>query len=151
LEPPGSTKVAARNADGGNSEAAESTAGKSPVAQTADRFREAAAVLRQARGEPKENLAGGQRMEAHPRGRPMPGEPDAKSEPGEAGGSAAGVDAAPDLSHLDAELQQQARQNWGRLPGKLRTEILQGAGKKSHPEYTRRIKSYFDEITKPAK
>lgn len=70
---------------------------------------------------------------------------------GEGGDTASGVDVAPDLSHLDEELQQQARQNWGRLPGKLRTEILQGAGKKSHPEYSQRIKSYFDEITKPAK
>lgn len=81
----------------------------------------------------------------------MPSEPNVKSEPGEAGGNAAGTTATLDLSHLDSELQQQARSNWGRLPGQLRTEILQGAGKKSHPEYTQRIKSYFEQITKPTK
>ena len=70
---------------------------------------------------------------------------------GEAGETPNGTTTPPNLNHLDGELQQQARRNWGRLPGQLRTEILQGAGKKSHPEYTQRIKSYFDEITKPAK
>ena len=67
------------------------------------------------------------------------------------GGDGSGTNVTVDLRQLDAELKRQASRNWGRLPGQLRTEILQGAGKKSHPEYTQRIKSYFDEITKPAK
>lgn len=108
-------------------------------------------MLRQARGEPKENLPPGQPLKSQNPSKPMPGETMAQSEPGEGGGNASGASTLPDLSHLDAELQQQAKSNWGRLPGHLRTEILQGAGKKSHPEYTQRIKSYFDEITKPAK
>jgi hypothetical protein len=56
----------------------------------------------------------------------------------------------PDIHQLDAELDGQAQQNWGKLPGQLRTEILQGSGKRSHAEYKQRIKSYFDEIAKPA-
>ena len=123
----------------------------SDFAQAAQQFRDVAAMLRQTRGEPKENLAARQPMKSQKPGKPMPGEPQPNSEPGEAGDNAQGTTATPDLSHLDVELQQQARQNWGRLPGQLRTEILQGSGKKSHPEYTQRIKSYFDEITKPAK
>ena len=123
----------------------------SDFAQAAQQFRDVAAMLRQTRGEPKEDLAARQPMKSQKPGKPMPGEPQQNSEPGESGANASGTTATPDLSHLDLELQQQARQNWGRLPGQLRTEILQGAGKKSHPEYTQRIKSYFDEITKPAK
>ena len=123
----------------------------SDFAQAAQQFRDVAAMLRQTRGEPKENLAARQQMKSQKPGKPMPGEPQPNSEPGEAGADASGTTATADLSHLDIEIQQQARQNWGRLPGQLRTEILQGAGKKSHPEYTQRIKSYFDEITKPAK
>ena len=123
----------------------------SQLAQVAQQFREVAALLRQARGEPKDNVAPGQPMKSQNPGKPVPGETMAKSEPGASGSNASGTTEALDLRHLDIELQQQARHNWGRLPGHLRTEILQGAGKKSHPEYTQRIKSYFDEITKPAK
>ena len=55
-----------------------------------------------------------------------------------------------DLGQLDSELKKQAQRNWGKLPGSLRTEILQGASKKPRPEYAKQIKSYFEEIAKPA-
>jgi hypothetical protein len=55
-----------------------------------------------------------------------------------------------DLKQLDTELKKQAQRNWGRLPGQLRTEILQGANKKPRPAYANQIKSYFEEISKPA-
>ena len=64
------------------------------------------------------------------------------------GGGGAQVDA--DLKQLDTELKKQAQRNWGRLPGQLRSEILQGANKKPRPEYAKQIKSYFEEIAKPA-
>jgi hypothetical protein len=54
------------------------------------------------------------------------------------------------LKQLDAELKKQGQRNWGKLPGQLRTEILQGANKKTRPEYAKQIKSYFEEIAKPA-
>jgi hypothetical protein len=40
--------------------------------------------------------------------------------------------------------------NWGRLPKNLQTEILQGSAKKSHPEYAKQIKRYFEQIAQPA-
>jgi len=55
------------------------------------------------------------------------------------------------LAPLDTRLKPQAQRNWGQLPGQLKTEILQGANKKPRPEYARQIKSYFDEISKPAR
>ncbi len=121
------------------------------IGEAAELFRELAAMLRQARGDLKPDPVAGKPFKSEQPGKPIDSDSRMQSEPGEAGGNAMGTKSAPDLSHLDIELQQQARSNWGRLPGQLRTEILQGAGKKSHPEYTQRIKSYFDEITKPAK
>ena len=74
----------------------------------------------------------------------------AASQPSREGhNSAGGASVADNSGNLDVELPQQLKQDWGRLPGRLRTEILQGAGKKTHPEYSQRIKAYFDEITKP--
>ena len=115
-------------------------------------------MLRQTRQELKPNSAPGKSSPKSQPGKAASDESLAESEPGEgepgkgeAGETPNGTTTPPNLNHLDGELQQQARRNWGRLPGQLRTEILQGAGKKSHPEYTQRIKSYFDEITKPAK
>jgi hypothetical protein len=147
-------------ADGTEKPAPQSS---SSLAKAAGQFREVAALLRQTRQELKPNSSPGK---SSPKSQPGKSTSDesladeslAESEPGEgepgkgeAGETPNGTTTPPNLNHLDGELQQQARRNWGRLPGQLRTEILQGAGKKSHPEYTQRIKSYFDEITKPAK
>ena len=147
-------------ADGTEKPAPQSS---SSLAKAAGQFREVATLLRQTRQELKPNSSPGK---SSPKSQPGKSTSDesladeslAESEPGEgepgkgeAGETPNGTTTPPNLNHLDGELQQQARRNWGRLPGQLRTEILQGAGKKSHPEYTQRIKSYFDEITKPAK
>jgi hypothetical protein len=69
---------------------------------------------------------------------------------GSVAGGAAGQASETDLQRLEAELKKQGQRNWGRLPGQLRTEILQGASKKPRPEYAKQIKSYFEEIAKPA-
>jgi len=78
-------------------------------------------------------------------------QPNKSGEPG-SGGSAGGNGALTDadLKQLDADLKKQGQRNWGRLPGQLKTEILQGATKKPRPEYAKQIKSYFEEISKPA-
>ena len=80
--------------------------------------------------------------------------PDESGEPGQPGGAGGvgggGAQVDADLKQLDTELKKQAQRNWGRLPGQLRTEILQGANKKPRPEYAKQIKSYFEEIAKPA-
>jgi hypothetical protein len=88
---------------------------------------------------------GAQQAQANPGN--QPGEP-GESGAGGTGGGGANVDA--ELKQLDVELKKQAQRNWGRLPGQLKTEILQGANKKPRPEYAKQIKSYFEEIAKPA-
>ena len=130
-----------------SSDAAEETG----LATAAEQFREFAKLLKAASGSARNSRPKSRSQKATPLARSISREPASNSKSGESGEMAQGTESAPDLGHLEMELQKQARQNWGRLPGKLRTEILQGAGKKSHPEYTQRIKSYFDEITKQAK
>lgn len=96
-------------------------------------------------GTPKGQGQPGRAMQAQASGEPAP--------PGESGAAMAnggGEATAPDLGQLDTELKKQVQRNWGKLPGSLRTEILQGASKKPHPEYAKQIKSYFEEIAKPA-
>ena len=45
-------------------------------------------------------------------------------------------------------MKRQALQNWGKLPGKLQTEILQSAGRKKNGDYAKLIKLYFEELAK---
>ncbi len=126
---------------------------ESQLAQTAEQFRQASAALRRAlHGEQQGNEQAGTNSKP---GQNQPGRvkaqagelPTEPSEPGQA--VASGAEDA-DLGQLDSQLKQQAQRNWGKLPGQLRTEIMQGANKKPHPEYAKQIKSYFEEIAKPA-
>lgn len=63
---------------------------------------------------------------------------------GNGNGASAGL--APD--QLEAELRQLAGRDWGKLPGHLRTEILDAARRRPHGEYAKLIKLYFKEIAK---
>lgn len=128
------------------------------LAQAAQEFRQAADAMRQAA------KTSGQQMAANDQSAKSRGQgdspresveqespDDATNRPG--GGTPGQSDAAQvesDLKLLDAELKKQAQRNWGKLPGQLRTEILQGATKTPRPEYAKQIKSYFEEIAKPA-
>ena len=96
-------------------------------------------------GAPKSQGKPGRAMQAQANGEPAP-----PGEPGAAMANGGGEADPADLGQLDTELKRQAQRNWGKLPGNLRTEILQGASKKPHPEYAKQIKSYFEEIAKPA-
>jgi hypothetical protein len=85
-----------------------------------------------------------QQAQADPNGEP--GTPGA-----EGGNTGSGVTGTSgDLNELNTALKKQSQRNWGQLPGQLKTEILQGANKRPRPEYEKQIKSYFEEITKPA-
>lgn len=55
---------------------------------------------------------------------------------------------AADLRKLEAELKKQTGRDWGQLPGNLKTEILQAARRRPNSEYSRLIKSYFEEIAR---
>ena len=96
-----------------------------------------------------QNKAPGQNKSSREQQAQAGAEPPQPGEPGQGVASGGGPDAA-ELGQLDSQLKQQAQRNWGRLPGQLRTEIMQGANKKPHPEYAKQIKSYFEEIAKPA-
>ena len=49
---------------------------------------------------------------------------------------------------LEELLGNRESRDWGKLPGHLQTEILQGAGKNPNGDYARLIRGYFREIAK---
>ncbi|MFT5325430.1 MAG: hypothetical protein ACI8P0_003299 [Planctomycetaceae bacterium] len=49
---------------------------------------------------------------------------------------------------LDTELKRRAMKNWGKLPGNLKTEILQSSQRKANGDYAKLIKLYFEELAK---
>jgi hypothetical protein len=92
-------------------------------------------------------------------GQGQPGQPgqqaqNQQGQPGQAppgsgeGASGAGSQQSADLSPLDVQLKRHAAKNWGKLPGKLQTEILQSAQRKANGDYAKLIKLYFEEISK---
>jgi hypothetical protein len=76
-------------------------------------------------------------------------------QPGQAGSgegsTGTGNQQTADLSPLDVQLKRHAAKNWGQLPGKLQTEILQSAQRKANGDYAKLIKLYFQEISKASK
>ncbi|WP_373652847.1 hypothetical protein [Schlesneria sp. DSM 10557] len=144
-------QAAASNESSEVESAASETEGPSQLAGAAERFRQFAKLLRSEEGARRNSKQKGRSRNDAPSARSPSNEPAEPSGNGGEGATPGGTTEGVDLGQLEVELQQHARQNWGRLPGQLRTEILQGAGKKSHPEYADRIKSYFEQITRPAK
>lgn len=53
-----------------------------------------------------------------------------------------------DLSTPEGDLLKQAQRNWGKLPGTLKTEILQSSQRKANGDYSKLIKLYFEELAK---
>lgn len=86
----------------------------------------------------------------------LAGKPAEQGEPGEPaeGLAAIGLGASEPSEELgsltDSAKPSAGMRNWGRLPKNLQSEILQGSTKKSHPEYSRQIKNYFEQIAQPA-
>ncbi|HEY0984652.1 hypothetical protein [Schlesneria sp.] len=144
-------QAAASNESSEDEPAASETEAPSQLAGAAERFRQFAKLLRSEEGARKNSKQNGRSRNDAPSARSPSNEPAEPLGNGGEGATPGGTTEGVDLGRFEVELQQHARQNWGRLPGQLRTEILQGAGKKSHPEYADRIKSYFEQITRPAK
>jgi hypothetical protein len=67
------------------------------------------------------------------------------------GGDGQGTHATVDMKQLDAEMKRLSARDWGRLPRNLETEILQGARRSRPDEYSRLIKSYFEQIAETQK
>jgi hypothetical protein len=69
-----------------------------------------------------------------------------ESEQGAGGG---GTRVTLDLSDLETELERLSGRQWGRLPGHLRTAILESATLPFDPDYADLISRYFETIAAP--
>ena len=56
-----------------------------------------------------------------------------------------------ELKRLEAELARLSGRSWGRLPGTLKTEILQAARRDPNGDYAQLIRFYFEEISRSAR
>jgi len=138
-----SQSAAAKPGSSANSEPGEVSQGQNPqpggqsspgLANSAESLRQAAQSLAQA----AQQVQPGQSKSKQT----------AQNQPPADGESGAGANAPVDLSNLDAELQRLSQREWGRLPGSLRTEILQAAGRKPNSDYAPLIKFYFQQIAR---
>ncbi|MBM80922.1 MAG: hypothetical protein CMJ78_10050 [Planctomycetaceae bacterium] len=67
------------------------------------------------------------------------------------GESAGGMEGTIDLKELLQNPSKYSQRDWGKLPGHLKTEIIQGARKKLNGDYAKLIKLYFQEIAQQPK
>ena len=119
--------------------------GKGSLSRSAQQLRRASESLARA----------SQQLQPGQPGQAQPGDPQSAA-PGEsspssrdtAGNSGSGSSVAMELQRLEARLQRLSGRNWGRLPGKLRTEILQAARRDPNGDYARLIRFYFREIAR---
>lgn len=113
----------------------------SPLQQTAQQLKQAAQQLQQAANQLQPN--------ASPEGEQQ-GDPD--SQPSTEGAASqqqiAKPGASTDLERIETELQRLKKRNWGQLPGKLQTEIMQSRQKNPNGEYGPLIKRYFESIAR---
>lgn len=126
-----------------SSSGAESQPSNTPLAQSSQNMQQAAQSLTDAAGklQPSSDAAAGAGAKS------MSTLQDGNSQADSADGNdGTGGKALPDLSSLDIELQKLTSRDWGQLPGRLRTEILQASRKKPNGEYAKLIKLYFREI-----
>lgn len=126
---------------------------KSALAQSAQKLQQAAQSLSQAAQELGAGQTSGQSGSpaSQSQGASNAGQQGNQSggPPGEGTGSEGPGSQAPiPLEELEAELRRQTREDWGTLPGQLRTEILQGNKKQPGGDYARLIKLYSEELLK---
>ena len=112
-----------------------------PLAKAASQLRRAARSLSQA----SKNLQPGQADPNKIAAPPGPNDPDSKDTSGKAG---TGSSMAMELKRLEAELARLSGRAWGRLPGTLKTEILQAARRDPNGDYAQPIRFYFEEISR---
>jgi hypothetical protein len=112
------------------------------LAEAADALREAAEMLSDAAQQLAAN--GDQSGDNQGQGNQQP----SSQQPG-LGNSGTGAFVAGDNpGPLDMELKRRAMKNWGKLTGKLKTEILQSSQRKANGDYAKLIKHYFEELAK---
>ncbi len=131
----------------------ETNSSGGPASQTTSPASNALRRAAQALAQASELLSGvsqkfapqGGQMQSEP-GRGMSSGEDSQlaSELGSDGAGAAGFEDAD--SPLELQLRQQIMRDWGRLPVKLRAEILQSSDRRTNGEYAEIIKLYFEQI-----
>lgn len=118
----------------------------SALAQSAQSLQEAAKSL----GQAAQQLQGGVPGKGPPSNSTAQASSPSQSQgqPSGKGSEGPGAQGEFPLKALEAELQRQNREDWGQLPGHLRTEILQGNKQKTEGDYARLIKLYSEELLK---
>ncbi len=116
-------------------------AGQGPLSRTASQLRRAARSLARASrklqpGQPQDNNS------VAPPGQDDPTSRDTK------GNTGTGSSVPMELKRLEAQLQRLSGRAWGRLPGSLKTEILQAARRDPNGDYAKLIRFYFEEIAR---
>ena len=118
---------------------------QSARAQSAQSLQQAAQALSQAAQQLMPGGAPGQSrgtsQASNPSNRPG-------GQPSESGSEGPGSQSPIPIEQLEAVLKSQGSEEWGRLPGQLRTEILQGNQQKTEGDYARLIKLYSEELLK---
>ncbi|MFP6769140.1 MAG: hypothetical protein VB859_13290, partial [Planctomycetaceae bacterium] len=119
-------------------------AGQGPLSRTASQLRRAARSLARASrklqpGQPQDNNS------VAPPGQDDPTSRDTK------GNTGTGSSVPMELKRLEAQLQRLSGRAWGRLPGSLKTEILQAARRDPNGDYARLIRFYFEEIARDSR
>ena len=132
----GKGKPGGKNGDG----AGKSQQQQGQLAKSASQLRKAARTLKQA----SQKLKPGEqdRSSVAP---PGPNDPNAKDTAGNAG---TGSTMAMQLKALESELARLSGSAWGRLPGTLKTEILQATRRDPNGDYAKLIRFYFHEISR---
>lgn len=111
---------------------------KNPLQQAAENMRRAAESLQKAAQQSQESK-------------------NPSSKPGQEGGNNSSqgerrlTGPPPDvdpLAQIDLEMKKMKMRNWGQLPGKLQTEIIQSRKKNPNADYSELIKLYFEEIAR---
>jgi hypothetical protein len=125
-------------ADANPTEGPRTTMAREPKS-AAEALRQVADLLRAACNCEKPGSLAGQKPAD---GRGSEGQSEGSGSPG------SGNRGPSDLSELEVQLGEVSERDWGRLPGTLRTEIVESSQRRARGDYARLIRRYFDEISK---
>ncbi len=129
--------------DGANEGLAEGLQDGPP--QASEMLKQGAHSLRQAASQLKLRPGQQQGQEGQPGGEQGDSQPSSGQTKQ---GSASGAREQVRIVDVEAHLEKLSTRNWGELPGKLQTEILQSARRRPDGDYAPLIRSYFDRISR---
>lgn len=113
----------------------------SPLQQNAEQLQQAAQQLQQAANQMQPSQAPDGKQSSNPNSQTAESSQDNDQQ-------IAQPKAGVDVEQIEVELERLKKRNWGQLPGKLQTEILQSRQKNPNAEYAPLIKRYFEAIAR---